>query len=119
MSDFLKLVGEKIRYIRKARGLTQESLAERSDLSFSYISDVERGERNISLASLEKIIIALDVMPGELFNFQNLDINPGIDDKRMIIEVIRSLLMERQTQEVKFIHQITKEFIRTVDTAKN
>jgi len=119
MSDFLKLVGEQIRYIRKARGLTQESLAERSDLSFSYISDVERGERNISMASLEKIIVALDVTPGEIFDFQNLDITPGIDDKRMIIEVIISLLMNRRTEEVRFIHQVTKEFIRTVDSNKN
>jgi transcriptional regulator with XRE-family HTH domain len=115
MSDFLRLVGEQIRIIRKARGLTQEVLAEKSGLSFSYISDVERGERNISLESLEKIILALDVMPSEIFNFKDIDINNGLDNKRMIIEVLRSLLLDRRLEEVKFIHKVAKEFVDTVD----
>ncbi len=115
MSDLLKLVGEQIRIIRKAKGMTQEGLADKSGLSFSYISDVERGTRNISLQSLEKIINSLDITPNEIFNFKEIDSNNDLDDKRMIVEIIRSLLMSRRLDEVKFIQKVAKEFINTVD----
>lgn len=62
-SDFLKLVGERIRTIRKEKGYTQESLSEKSGIHVTYISDIERGERNISMETLEKVITALDISP--------------------------------------------------------
>lgn len=113
MSDFLKLVGEQLRALRKSKGLTQEEVADKSGLSFSYISDVERGTRNISMESFEKITTALDITPGEVFSFKNID--PTIEDKRILIEVVRSLLLDRRIEDVRFIHKMTKEFIDTVD----
>lgn len=59
MTDILKLFGKKVRAIRKAQGLSQESLAEMADLHNTYIGGVERGERNLSLKSIEKIAHAL------------------------------------------------------------
>jgi transcriptional regulator with XRE-family HTH domain len=117
MSEFLKLVGEQIRTIRKSKGLTQEELADKSSLSFSYISDVERGTRNISLESLEKIIVSLEIMPSEIFDFKEIG-ESSLNDKRMIIEVIRSLLIDRRIDEVRFIHRMTKEFLETHDKSK-
>jgi transcriptional regulator with XRE-family HTH domain len=115
LSNFLKLVGEQIRFIRKAKGLTQEVLAEKSGLSFSYVSDVERGERNISLESLEKIIVALEVSPNEIFKFKDVDVGKGFEDKRIVIEVLKSLLMERNIDEVKFVLKVARDFVDTVD----
>ena len=46
---------------RLAKGFSQEKLAEMCDLHRTYISSVERGERNISLDNMEKIAIALGV----------------------------------------------------------
>jgi len=48
----LKILGETIRSLRKKQGLTQEQLAERSDLDPTYISGIERGIRNPSFKSL-------------------------------------------------------------------
>lgn len=59
MTDILKLFGDRVREIRKAQGLSQEELAERADLHNTYIGGVERGERNLSLKSIEKIAQAL------------------------------------------------------------
>ncbi len=59
MADILKLFGERVRNFRKAQGLSQEELAERADLHHTYIGGVERGERNLSLKSVEKIACAL------------------------------------------------------------
>ncbi len=119
MSVLLQLVGEKIRMIRKSKGLTQESLGNKSQLSFSYISDVERGTRNISLESLEKIIIALEVSPSEIFAFHDISSESGIENKYSIIEMIRSILLKRNLEEVKFIHGVTHDFFVIIDKNKS
>lgn len=52
--------------IRLEKKLTQESVAEGAGLHPNYISSVERGERNISIANIERIAAALDVQMTEL-----------------------------------------------------
>lgn len=61
MVDILKYFGNKLRQIRKKKNISQEDLAFRSGLHRTYISDVERGARNISLKNIEKIAKALDL----------------------------------------------------------
>ncbi|MDB6082075.1 MAG: transcriptional regulator, partial [Chlamydiia bacterium] len=58
--------GENIREKRLALKLSQEKLAELSKLHFTYISSVERGERNISLGNIAKIAAALRCTMKEL-----------------------------------------------------
>lgn len=53
--------GEAIRQLRKERGIAQEAQALKSGLNRGYYGDVERGERNVSLANILKIATALDV----------------------------------------------------------
>lgn len=74
MTDLRNTVGDRMRAIRKAQGLTQQQLAELSNLDDAYIGAVERGERNFSIDTLEKIVTALQIQPGELFlNSQGLN----------------------------------------------
>ena len=61
MDEHRKIVGRNILSLRKEAGLTQEQLAEKSDLHCTYLSDVERGVENISLDSLARIAKALKV----------------------------------------------------------
>jgi transcriptional regulator with XRE-family HTH domain len=65
-NDFLKDVGQNIRDARQSIELSQEKFAQVCKLDRTYISDVERGERNISLLNLRKIALALNVPPSEL-----------------------------------------------------
>lgn len=53
--------GNAIRELRRERGISQEGLALKSGLNRGYYGDVERGERNVSLANILKIAEALDV----------------------------------------------------------
>lgn len=66
MSDIQEKVGKKVREIRKQKGLSQEELAFRSGLHRTYISDIERGDRNVSVKNIDRIARALGVKPSEL-----------------------------------------------------
>jgi transcriptional regulator with XRE-family HTH domain len=66
MDSLLVRFGNRVRELRKKRGLSQEGLALESDLDRSYVGGVERGERNISLENIEKLAKALGVHPSEL-----------------------------------------------------
>lgn len=61
MSEITITVGKRIRKARKAKKLTMEQLAERCDLHPAYIGQLERGEKNASLTTLEKVACALDI----------------------------------------------------------
>jgi transcriptional regulator with XRE-family HTH domain len=55
-----------VRRIRTARGMSQEKLAEECGLHRTYISDIERAERNLSIENMERIAQALAVDVREL-----------------------------------------------------
>lgn len=61
--------GEKVRALRKERNISQEALANLAELDRSYIGGVERGERNISIANIMNIAVALDVNIRDLFDY--------------------------------------------------
>lgn len=67
-SDVKKKFGKSVRDWRHQLGFSQEQLAERADLHRTYVSDVERGARNVSLESIEKLARALKIPVSTLFN---------------------------------------------------
>lgn len=69
MTDIRKQFGNHLRKLRQDRGLTQEQLADKAKMHFTYIGQIERGVRNPSLINLHKLAIALDVDGGQLFPF--------------------------------------------------
>ena len=69
MSSIVQTIGQRIRAYRLQAGLTQEALAEKADLHHTYIGQVERGEKNPTLTSLEKILDGLGISFAELFSY--------------------------------------------------
>lgn len=67
MSKITICVGDRLRRRRIDLEYTQEHLAELADVHPTYIGQVERGEKNITIESLEKICLALDLPMDELF----------------------------------------------------
>ena len=65
-SALVRLFGRNLRAARQRAALSQEALAEEADLHPTYIGLVERGQRNISLVSIERLAKALAVAPWEL-----------------------------------------------------
>ncbi len=71
MAELKLLLGNAIKEQRTALGLSQEELAFRAGLHRTYVSEVERGERNPSIASIEKLAHALEVSFTSLFDRTN------------------------------------------------
>jgi transcriptional regulator with XRE-family HTH domain len=63
---YRKVVAKNVRAFRQALGLTQEGLAEKADLHWTYISGIERCKYNVSLDSIVRIAKALNRFPYEL-----------------------------------------------------
>ena len=66
MSDVQIKFGMKLRETRKKKGISQERLAELAGLHRTYISSVERGERNVTIETIEKCAVALGVSMAKL-----------------------------------------------------
>ena len=69
----LQDVGSKIRFLRSAKGYSQEAFADACGLDRTYIGGVERGERNIGLKNLLKIAHTLGVPASDLLADISLD----------------------------------------------
>jgi transcriptional regulator with XRE-family HTH domain len=61
--DLQRVVGENLRAYRKERNINQEDLADRLGLHRTYLSDVERGARNLSLQKVELFAELLGIEP--------------------------------------------------------
>jgi transcriptional regulator with XRE-family HTH domain len=66
-SPALTAFGEAIRQRRKALGYSQESFGDACGIDRSYMGGIERGEHNLALINILKIIDALGVQPSEFF----------------------------------------------------
>jgi transcriptional regulator with XRE-family HTH domain len=72
----LEAVGLAVSKRRLELGLSQEDLARRAGVHRTYISDVERGMRNVSILTLERIAGAMDIPLGVLFIFGGSSATP-------------------------------------------
>lgn len=89
-----------LRRWRGQLGLSQEQLAERAGLHRTYISDVERGARNLSLESISKLAMALDISVSTLFPSPESqhDLSSNLFPK----ECVDVLLVEDDPNDVEF-----------------
>ena len=60
-------IGELVREYRLSKELTQQELAEKSDLSLPFINLIENNRRNLSVDTLLKILFAMDIDPSDFF----------------------------------------------------
>ena len=66
--DVLERFGKRLCEKRKVLGLSQEHFADKAKLDRTYVSGIERGERNVGLKNIELLAIALDTTIAELMN---------------------------------------------------
>jgi transcriptional regulator with XRE-family HTH domain len=66
ISAATRVLGERVKARRNDLGISQEALAERSGTHWTFVGQIERGQRNISLHNLLKLAAGLEVDAGEL-----------------------------------------------------
>lgn len=69
----VEIFGANVRRVRLQRKMTMEALAVEADLAYSYMGGIERGQRNASLAVIERIAKVLDVEPHTLMRDRSKD----------------------------------------------
>ena len=67
MSNIKTKFGKRVKELRIQKNFSQEKFAQKCNLHRTYISDIERGERNVSIENIHKIAKALGIMESELF----------------------------------------------------
>ncbi|MFB5762034.1 helix-turn-helix domain-containing protein [Paenibacillus medicaginis] len=105
-------VGNRIRQLRKAKGWTQEQLAEAAGLHYSYMGGVERGDRNISLETLEKIATGLNVPALEMFKFEE------DTEYRRAMDEHMTLMTTLEAKDIRALTRASKEIIEHFIIAK-
>lgn len=115
MSELRQLIGTRIRAMRNAKGLTQQKLADIAGLDYRYIGALERGERNFSIDTLEKVLIALNVSISELTYSRNTSNTIGINKQDLIDEF---LIMTHDLNEEQLLitRKINQELLKAFKT---
>ncbi|WP_318627802.1 helix-turn-helix transcriptional regulator [Paenibacillus polymyxa] len=114
MAKLRNSVGERIRTIRKAKGLTQQQLAELSGLDDAHIGSVERGERNFSIDTLEKVLTALNVSISELM-FSKGHMTKDETIRQEAIDEFVALTSRLNEEQIGILRRVSKEVSRAFD----
>ena len=114
--DSLKQFGKQVRLLRKSQELSQEDLAEKAGLHSTYIGGIERGERNLSLKSIDKIAKALRTDIREFF-LPQLEKRVSVDVNNIISDIFR-VLIKKEVADLRLIRSIIKDIDKWLSESK-
>lgn len=106
-SDIYRTLGSAVKSRRLGLGWSQEDLGERADLHPSYIGQIERGTKKISLLTLQKIAAALKVKTTALLQEKPVKYRPSSWEQKII-----GIIRDRPEEQQKFTYRIIKEALR-------
>ena len=107
MSDIAKIIGQRVRNYRNQSNLSQEKLAEAAGLHPTYIGQIERGEKNVTIESIVKISDALNLPLSKLF--EKLDGKVKEDTSANIPLQCYEFLMSKSPAEQEQLFKILLE----------
>lgn len=92
------LFGQRVKELRMRSGMSQEALAFRAGLERSYISDLERGIRNISITNIEKVASALTISLEYLFSNERFPATPAYQQKDFTVPFLERFKYHLDTE---------------------
>lgn len=111
--DLTKRVGMNIRAIRKSQNLTIDQLSEKCDFQSPYLSDVERGERNITLQTLSKILDALNIDAGKVLIPNHIEEIESSMVREELIQLILNVLEDKNEEDLRMLLNVSNEIFKT------
>lgn len=102
--ELIQKLGERIRFLRREKNISQEQLGELSNLHTNYIGAIERGEKNITLESLVKVSKGLEVSLDELFRYLEPMDEP--DDLQKVVDLLSNRSSEDQSLAFNLLVEI-------------
>ncbi len=99
-SESSKKLGKRVRHFRTGKGLTQERFAELCGISPRYMSELERGEANVTVNILEPVAATLGVKLKDLFDYEHES------ERNALLAEIRDILETADDAELKTIYRI-------------
>ena len=100
MNDLAKIIGQRIRSYRTQLGLSQEKLAELADYHPTYIGQLERGEKNATLESINRVAVSMNISLSQLF--ENLGV-ANTSERNIPLECYEFLLTKSQEEQEQIL----------------
>ena len=98
-----KYISQKVKYFRTQNKMSQEELSEQAGLGLKYINQLENQNVNLTIHSLEKVIVALNLTPEEFFNFNSLEATTDTTDNLSLKRVNMKLKQLPATKREKLL----------------
>lgn len=109
-SQLLIKVGQRVRELRKQQGFSQEQLAEMAGLHFTFISAIERADKNLTMTSLSKIADALKTPVYQLVMDPD-DIQKLIMTDQELTKKISALINKMNTNDLNKVYLFLTEIM--------
>ncbi|MFU2181974.1 helix-turn-helix domain-containing protein [Streptococcus pluranimalium] len=106
MDKTLELISKQLRDIRKIKGITQQELAELTDLSVPYISQIENNKTNLTLETFLRLTQALDISLSTFFEPYSNSADTEITE--LIVKI----------KENKHSKELAKEILKVIELSK-
>ena len=104
--DERKLLGQRVKHLRRLKGYTQEQLAERIEINPKYLSSIERGAENPTLDLLRRLAKGLQVDLYELFQF-----DPDAAQPQRLRRKLEGLVAEIRAEELSRVVRILEALV--------
>lgn len=101
MESLEKQLGNRIKTLRKLRGWTQENLAEQAKVSVQHVGEIERGDGNPTLQSLERLSKGFGITVSQLLTVEDPD-----QETELLRDQICETVQEMPTAELKLLQGV-------------
>ncbi|MGG2083005.1 helix-turn-helix domain-containing protein [Lysinibacillus pakistanensis] len=108
MDSLVTSIGLQIRILRKSKKFSQEELAFKAKVHPTYIGQVERGEKNLTISSLHQITNALEINLADFFSVIETNYN---STEKLPYQLIIEILQEIDINEQKQLYDILKKIV--------
>lgn len=108
MTDLKKQTGQRLREFRNAKSYSIEELAHIADMNAVHLASLERGEKNITLSTLEKVVTALGISLTDVFSFEIEVAQPECPTVDKASTLMKQMTIEEQDFILKTIQFISR-----------